>query len=94
MTTETRTIFTLDEITALRWECTKCHSALSLDLNHVPRFPAECPSCHELMVDRTGGDRHSQAIDAFAESLRDLLNIQRQTKGRGVLKLEVIRQDR
>jgi hypothetical protein len=51
MTREHRLVFSLDEITAVRWQCPRCHVAISYTLTETIRIPDDCPACHEPLAD-------------------------------------------
>ncbi|MEP7304228.1 MAG: hypothetical protein ABJA98_01795 [Acidobacteriota bacterium] len=68
MTREHRLVLSLDEITAVRWQCPICHVAISYALTETIRLPDACPSCHDPLdgqVDATTAARaFIQAVKA------------------------------
>lgn len=70
MTREHRLVLSLDEITAVRWECPHCHAAITYALTESIRLPAEaCPACN---ADLDGRVDATEAAQAFVQALKGI----------------------
>ena len=77
MTREDRWIVSLDEIRAIRWECPKCHMAISYTLTETIRLAETCPSCGEKLLDTFVRPR-DRAYGEFVATLKSIVPIQRE----------------
>jgi hypothetical protein len=69
MTREHRLVLSLDEITALRWQCPRCRAAISYTLTETIRLPDQCPACYEDFGDEAHKDA-TTAARAFVQALK------------------------
>ena len=88
MTRETRLLLSLDEIIGLRWQCNKCHAAISYRLDQTITFPQKCPSCNESLVEPQSHDDFQQ-MQAFADALKATFGALRAKRLGATLRLEM-----
>jgi len=89
MTKESRLLIGLDDISGLRWQCNKCHSAISYQLDQTIRIPQLCPACGESLTDQSSfGDY--QHMQGFADALKIALRASSSKKLHATLKLEMV----
>ena len=89
MTKESRLLIGFDDISGLRWQCNKCHSAISYQLDQTIRLPQVCPACNETLTDQSSfGDYHQ--MQAFADALKNALRAGTSKKLGATLKLEMV----
>ena len=89
MTKESRLLLSLDEISGLRWQCNKCHSAISYQLDQTIRFPQACPSCNESLVEPPSHDDFLQ-VQAFADAIKRTIAVFRAKRLGATLRLEMV----
>lgn len=68
MTREHRLVVSLDEITAVRWQCPACHVAISYALRETVRLPDQCPACGDPLDGITPDV--TKAAHAFVQALK------------------------
>jgi hypothetical protein len=88
MTREDRWIVSLDEIRAIRWECGKCHVALSFALNQTISLPGACPSCNADALDPS--IQEHRAYGEFVKALKVVIEHQRSNNNPGTVRLEFL----
>jgi hypothetical protein len=69
MTIETRSTIDLDDITAIEYECSKCHCKTIRALDDKHRVPAVCGNCSRVWM--TDGSREHQELTSFIAGLRE-----------------------
>lgn len=89
MTREHRLVVSVEEISAVRWQCTKCGSAISYQLDQSIRLPQTCVACHEPLAEAASFASY-QAMQAFIDALKAVLRAQRSTPGGATVKLELL----
>lgn len=92
MTREDRWIVSLDEIRAIRWECARCHAAITFALDQTINLTGNCPGCGADGLDVNYQPDH-RTFTNFIAALKGLIAYQRQQQppGRplpGTIKLE------
>jgi uncharacterized protein (DUF983 family) len=92
MTREHRLVLSLDEITGVRWQCTKCGSAISFPLDQSIRLTPTCQACHEPLTE-AASFAEFQAVQAFVDALKGTLRGLRANKLGATLKLELLDTD-
>ncbi len=88
MTREHRLVLSLDEITAVRWECPHCHVAISYALNQTIRISSVCPSCNADVADPSGPAY--RATVEFVRALKALLQAAGRPDAASPLRLELL----
>jgi hypothetical protein len=89
MTKESRLLLSLDEISGLRWQCNKCESAISFQLDQTIRFPQQCPVCNQALMDQSSFGDFKQ-MEAFADALKFALRASKAKLLGATLKLEMV----
>lgn len=89
MTKESRLLLSLDEISGLRWQCNKCHSAISYRMDQTIRFPPTCVSCNESFVEPPSFNDFQQ-IQMFADALKATLGTLRSKRLGATLQFEMV----
>jgi hypothetical protein len=68
MTAEVKYYLDVDDILAVRLDCSACHVSSSFPLKKLSRAPHECPHCHaDWVMPQTAEE---EAISRFLSSLR------------------------
>ena len=83
MTREDRYIVGLEDILSLRWQCTKCKTAVSFPLNETIQLPEICPGCRTLALEPNVRPEH-RVFTAFVDALRAVVQLQQQQHKPGV----------
>ncbi len=73
MTKETRTVFGLEDIAAVRFRCAGCGKELSLALGGTEALPGECPSCRSPWKPPRADA--PKVVQDFLKSMRTLLGL-------------------
>lgn len=89
MTREDRWLVSLDEIRAIRWECGKCHLAMTFAIDQTVKFPEFCPGCNDLAIRPDVYTEH-RAYGSFVDALKTVLKNQRNASIPGTLKMEFV----
>ena len=79
MTSEHRLLFTLQDISAVRWQCGTCQTAVSFQLDQAVHLPETCATCHERLLDLQGREDHRRLREFV-----DLLRVARQVHTNGL----------
>jgi PHP family Zn ribbon phosphoesterase len=90
MTRESRLLFSLDEIVGLRWQCTKCASAILYQLDQSIELPQKCPSCGGIIVSDGSSLDDLQHVQQFVSALKATLRSEKAKRLGAVLKLEML----
>ncbi|MGA7766824.1 MAG: hypothetical protein WCA27_11450 [Candidatus Sulfotelmatobacter sp.] len=68
MTAEVKYYLDLDDVLAVRLECSACHVSSSFPLAKLTRAPHECPYCHaDWVIPQTAEEK---GITTFLQGLR------------------------
>ena len=73
MTKETRTVFGLEDIAAVRFQCAGCGNELSLTPGGTEALPRECPFCRSPWEPPRAGT--PRVVQDFLKSMRTLLGL-------------------
>jgi hypothetical protein len=82
MTREHRLVLSLDEITAIRWQCPHCQVAISYPLDQTIRLPPLCPSCGADALEQNRTDHHP-----YHEFVRALKALRHAPQAAGTLRM-------
>jgi len=68
MTAEVKYYLDLDDVLAIRLDCSVCHVSSSFPLAKLNRAPHECPHCHtDWVIPQTAEEK---AVTTFLQGLR------------------------
>jgi transcription elongation factor Elf1 len=86
---EHRQIVSVVEILAVRWECPKCHVAMSFSPSQTIRLPTSCPGCHADAVEPHLRPEH-RVYSEFVDALRAVIQHQQsRAVPAGTIRLEL-----
>jgi transcription initiation factor IIE alpha subunit len=89
MTRENRVVLSLDEIVGLRWQCSKCGSAISYRIDQTIRLTQACPACNEPFVEASALHAFQQ-LQGFADAMKAAIRATTAKQLGATLTVEVI----